>query len=70
MSEVAMLRKRIEMECEAMSRAMSGFRVTAPHEVINHGYNALGDLREQLAAIVGEHEATRIAVDMYIQVLG
>ena len=70
MSEVARLRRQIELECEAMMQAMDGFRATASHDIINHRYNSLGDLQEQLATIVGEKEAIQIAIDIYIQAIG
>lgn len=70
MSEVALLRQRIEMECAAMRQAMQGFRVTASHDIINNQYTAIGNIQEELADLVGEREAALIAVEAYIQVLG
>ena len=70
MSEIALLRRQIEVECEAMRQAMNGFRVTASHEIITHRYNSIGGIQEQLAAIVGEQEAAKIAVEVYIQAIG
>ncbi|GCE09253.1 hypothetical protein [Dictyobacter aurantiacus] len=70
MSEVAALRQQIEMECEVMKRAMSGFKVTASHDMINYQYTSIGNLQEQLAAIVGEQEAAQITVEAYIQTMG
>ncbi|GER88638.1 hypothetical protein KDW_28000 [Dictyobacter vulcani] len=70
MSEVALLRQRIEMECEAMRQAMQGFRATASHDIINHQYSAIGGLQERLADLVGEREAAMIAVEAYIQIIG
>ncbi|GCE23268.1 hypothetical protein [Dictyobacter kobayashii] len=70
MSEVAFLRKRIEMECEAMKHAMNSFRATASHDIINNQYNSIGNIQEQLAVIVGEQEAAKIAVEVYIQAIG
>ncbi|GER89672.1 hypothetical protein KDW_38340 [Dictyobacter vulcani] len=70
MSEVALLRQQIEMECEAMKHAMNSFRVTASHDIINNRYTSIGDIQEQLAVIVGEQEAAKIAVEAYIQAIG
>ncbi|BCL82181.1 hypothetical protein ccbrp13_46460 [Ktedonobacteria bacterium brp13] len=70
MSEVALLRRQIELECEAMKQAMEGFRVTASHDIIQHQYDSIGGIQEQLAAIVGEQEAAMIAVETYIQTMG
>ena len=69
MSEIARLRRQIELECEAMRQAMDGFRATASHDIINHRYNSIGDLQEQLAAIIGEKEAIQIAVETYNQII-
>jgi hypothetical protein len=70
LSEIARLKQQIALECEAMKQAMDGFRVTASHDIINHQYNSIGGLQEQLAAIVGEKEAIQIAVEAYIQAIG
>ena len=70
MSEVALLKRQIELECEAMRQAMDGFRVTAAHDIIQHQYDSIGGIQEQLAAIVGEQEAAMITVEAYIQTMG
>ena len=70
MSEIARLKRQIELECEAMKQAMGGFRVTASHDIIQHQYNSIGNIQEQLAAIVGEKEAALIAIEAYIQRIG
>jgi hypothetical protein len=70
LSEVARLKRQIEQECDAMKQAMSGFRVTASHDIIHHQYDRIGTLQEQLAAIVGEREAAMIAIEVYIQAIG
>jgi hypothetical protein len=53
-----------------MRQAMDGFRVTAAHDIIQHQYDSIGDIQEQLAAIVGEQEAAMITVEAYIQTMG
>lgn len=64
-SEVARLRQQIELECEAMQRALSGFAITASHTIINQKYASIGAAQQQLAALVGEEEATAIMVEAY-----
>jgi hypothetical protein len=70
LSEIARLRRQIELECEAMKQAMNNFRVTSSHEIINNQYNNIGNMQEQLATIIGEQEAAKIAIDIYIQAIG
>jgi hypothetical protein len=53
-----------------MKQALDGFRMTASHDVIQHQYDCIGAIQEQLATIVGEQEAMMIAIEAYIQVLG
>ncbi|HLG78230.1 MAG TPA: hypothetical protein VKX46_17575, partial [Ktedonobacteraceae bacterium] len=67
MSEVARIRKLIELECEAMKRVLGGFCMAASHEMINNRFNSLGTLQDELAGIVGESAATQIAVETYIR---
>ena len=62
MSEVARLKKQIEMECEAMKLAMTGFRMTASHDIINHRYDQLGVHYEQLEEIIGEQAAFQVVM--------
>jgi hypothetical protein len=45
LSEVARLKRQIELECEAMRQAMDGFRVTAAHDIINHQYDSIGNIQ-------------------------
>ena len=70
MSEVARLKRQIEQECQAMKQAMDGFHMAASHDIIHHRYDSIGILQEQLAAIVGENEASMIAIEAYIQTIG
>jgi hypothetical protein len=53
-----------------MRQAMDGFRITSSHDIINHRYNSIGSLQNQLAALVGKKEVLRIAVEAYIQIIG
>lgn len=70
MSEIARLRELIERECEAMDRLFNGFAKTASHDMINHRYDRIGKAQNDLANIVGETEAARIAVETYIRIVG
>jgi hypothetical protein len=70
MSEVARLRRQIELECEAMRLALCGYAVVASHEVIEQKYNALGRHQEALGQLVGTEEASRMVVETYAKVVG
>ncbi|MBE3561661.1 MAG: hypothetical protein IMW89_20920 [Ktedonobacteraceae bacterium] len=43
-SEVAHLMQRIEEECQAMQRAMTGYAITSPHAFIHSRYLSIGAL--------------------------
>ena len=62
MSEVARLKRQIEMECEAMRLAMTGFRMAASHDVINHQYEQLGEYYESLGKLIGEKQAVEVLI--------
>jgi len=62
MSEVARLKKQIEMECEAMRLAMTGFRTTASHEIINHQFDRLGEHYERLGELIGQQAAIETVI--------
>lgn len=70
MSEVARLRRQIELECEAMRLALHGFAAVASHTVIEQKYNALGQHQEALEQLVGKEEAGSIIVETYTRVIG
>lgn len=36
MSDVARLRQQIDMEIQSMTQALTGYRATSRHEIINH----------------------------------
>ncbi len=69
-SEVAQLMQRIDQECEAMQRGMTGFAQTASHEIIHQRFQNLDTAQRQLADLVGEKEATQIVVEAYIRNIG
>lgn len=70
MSEVARLRQQIELECEAMRLALSGYAVVASHEIIDQKYNALGKYQEALGRLVGDEDALRVVIETYEKVVG
>lgn len=70
MSEIARIRKQIELECEAMRLGLSGYAVVASHDIINHRYDALGRQQIALEKIVGAEEASRIVYETYEKVIG
>ncbi len=69
-SEVARLRKHIEQECAAMQEALTGFAITAQHEIIQRKYETLAQYHEQLEQLVGEKEAAIITTEIYVRVVG
>ena len=69
-SEVARLREHIELECAAMHQALTGFALTAQHEIIQRKYETLGYFHEQLEQLVGENEAAIITTEIYVRVVG
>jgi hypothetical protein len=62
MSEIARLKQQIQLECEAMRRAMTGFRTTASHDIINHQFDRLGEYYEQLGGLIGEQAAIETVI--------
>ena len=70
MSEVARIRRQIELECGAMRQALSGYAVVASHQVIEQKYNALGKHQEALERLVGKEEASAFIVETYTRLIG
>ena len=70
MSEIARLRRQIELECQAMQLGLNGHAAVAQHEVITNKYRTLGRYMQQLDALVGEEEATKIVTETYVKVMG
>ena len=62
MSEIARLKQQIELECEAMRLAMTGFRTTASHEIIHHQFDRLGEHYEQLGELIGPQAAIETVI--------
>ncbi|HEY4036383.1 MAG TPA: hypothetical protein VGL94_20695 [Ktedonobacteraceae bacterium] len=62
MSEIARLKQQIELETSAMRLAMTGFRTSASHEIINHQMDRLGQHYEQLEGLIGEQAAIETVI--------
>jgi hypothetical protein len=67
-SEVALLKRRIEQECEALRLAMDGFAAVASHEAIMARYNRLADFQAELEKLVGPG-AEEIVCELYTRCL-
>lgn len=70
MSEIARLRRQIELECEAMRLALDGYANVASHQIIEQRYNSLGKYQADLEQHVGKEEATNIVIEIYAKVVG
>jgi hypothetical protein len=68
-SEVARIRRQIELECEAMERGFRGFAIVARHDFINHKLSKIGACQEQLEQLVGEDEARKVVAETYKQAM-
>ena len=69
-SEVAQLRKQIELELDAMRRGMAGIALgTARHAFINARMQRVGACQDILARQVGETTANRIVCNIYMQTM-
>lgn len=67
-SEVAELRRRIELEIEAMQRGMNGFALgTARHEFIRRRMDRVGEYRGELVNKVGEDAANGMIFTIYAE---
>jgi hypothetical protein len=65
-SEIARLRREIELQCEAAIRGLDGYAGVARHEVISHKIDVIGQYQKELEKFVGAHEAMRIVMETYI----
>jgi len=61
-SEIARLKQQIELETSAMRLAMTGFRTSASHEIINSQMDRLGQQYEQLEVLIGEQAAIETVI--------
>ena len=65
-SQVARLRKQIELECQAIQYLIQSSAV-ASHRTINRKYQNLDQCHQQLKTLVREEDALRIVVEAYGQ---
>jgi hypothetical protein len=69
-SEVVQLRRRIELECEAMQQAMTGLAVGVSfHRFIYMRMQSIRCYQECLAGYVGEDKANNIVGELYYAVM-
>ncbi len=69
-SEVARLRRQIELELESMQRGMHGFAVgTARHKFIRRRIDQVGVYQNKLAKEVGEDNANQMVYSMYVEAI-
>ncbi|HLX39597.1 MAG TPA: hypothetical protein VKR42_03655 [Ktedonobacteraceae bacterium] len=69
-SEVAQLRRQIEMEIEAMQRGIHGFASgTSRHSFIRKRMDRVGSYQEKLMQVVGKDEATRMVYGIYVKAI-
>lgn len=66
-SEVARLRRQIELELEALQQGMHGFAAgTSRHSFIRKRMDRVGDYQDKLAQKVGEETANQIVYSIYV----
>ncbi len=63
--EIARLRKRIELECEAIHKALAWYTVVTHHRMIIKRFQAIGHCQHELARLLGKREATRVTIETY-----
>ena len=69
-SEIARLRHLIELECESMERGLTGYAVTAKHEIIARKYDRIDAYRKQLEQLTDKKQATKIMAEIYMRTIG
>ncbi len=68
MSEVARLKRQIELEYEAAERGFNGFAAgAAKHEFITARMENIGRCHERLKTLVGEDEAIKALAQVFEQ---
>lgn len=66
-SEVAALRQRIALECQAAYQALHAPALTASHTFINARLASVQKHKEKLAHLVGEQQATELVLEVMEQ---
>ena len=62
-SEIARLRRQIELEYTAAQRGLQGLAITARHEFITARMENIGTCHESLKELVGEQQASVILTE-------
>lgn len=68
-SEIALLKRRIEQECEALRQALDGPAIVASHQAIMARYERLGVCQIELEKLIGS-EAAEIVCELYNRYMG
>ena len=69
-SELARLRRQIELEYEAMQRGLTGFAAGAAlHQFIQVRMEHISNHQNMLVGYVGEKEAAHITAELYMKVM-
>ncbi len=68
-SEVACLRERIELECQAVRRMFDQPASVASHDSIEARYRDLNGLKESLIPLVGGTQAMEVVMDIYMEIV-
>lgn len=69
-SEVARIRRQIELECESAKLALEGYSITAQHAFIQRRYDNIASYQKELEQQVGKKEAIRLIYEIYVEVIG
>ncbi len=69
-SEVRRLMEQIDLQTQAIERAMHGTAIVASHESINARYTNLGRVQEELALHIGEQSAVEVLLESYVRNVG
>ena len=69
-SEVARLRRQIDLEFEATQHALTSFAMTAQHAFIGARMRRAWEHKQALAQEIGEAEATQVLVEAYQKIIG
>jgi hypothetical protein len=70
MSEVALIRKQIELEYEAARRLTSDYAIVTRHLFISARLNRIAEYHTLLVDLVGDKEAINIVFEAQTKVLG
>jgi hypothetical protein len=69
-SEIGRLRQLIELECQSMKQGLTGYAITARHDIISHKYNQIDAYRKQLEPLVGKTRAKEAILEIYMYTVG